>query len=105
MLVGSVPLSKSISRLRHLSGLHHRDQRVVQRHQQTQGVDQRPPESLLADGAKYPRQPWCSGNSFNNASTHYPFRVTHDGNGSGHPGRYAATPDITGLQQARSAAS
>jgi hypothetical protein len=84
MLVGSGPLSKSISRLRHPSGLHHRDQRVVQRHQQTQRVDQRPPESVLADGGKYPRQTLVHGNSFNNASTHYPFRVTHDGNGSGH---------------------
>ncbi|MNG00873.1 hypothetical protein D3C84_838280 [compost metagenome] len=42
---------------RHPPWLHHRDQGVVERHQQAQRIDQRPPESLLAQRGKHTCQP------------------------------------------------
>ncbi|MNP27744.1 hypothetical protein D3C76_1206710 [compost metagenome] len=56
MLISATPGVEIDQQARHPSRSHHRDQGVVQRHQQAQGVDQRTPECVLAQHAKYPRQ-------------------------------------------------
>ncbi|MNF00576.1 hypothetical protein D3C80_1994240 [compost metagenome] len=56
MLVGTVAGVEIDQQPGYSTGLHDCHQRVIQRHQQAQGVDQRAPESVLAHGGKHSRQ-------------------------------------------------